>query len=381
MKKYFILIIILVISCISCVKAEIKREFSANKIYEDNVSSVLYVETQDTTGGGIILDEEGTFATCFHIIANADYIKVKTHEGREYKVTGYKYINPNDDIAILTIRSNKKFIPIKYKKENNIKVGDNVYTISNPQGLQFVFSSGMINQITKELIQFSAPSSSGSSGGALLDNEGYLIGMITAQYNPSNTQNINFASKTSYFLPYINKKKKVNSKNLIWTDFIAENSTEKELKTFIAYAIAEDNTNMLFKYLKHYINPIDVPSDDYALYGTMALSCYMENYGENINLIDEAIKWYALAINSNKNPEIALYGIINASMIKRDLELTDEYMKHLKKYPKSYKHLNKSFKQVDMCKHDDLKCIEKVRNNIFNYLTELTQNTYFKDGK
>ena len=47
---------------------------------------------------------------------------------------------------------------------------------------------------------------------------------------------------------------------------------------------------MLFKYLKHYINPIDVPSDDYALYGTMALSCYMENYGENINLIDEAIK-------------------------------------------------------------------------------------------
>ena len=113
----------------------------------------------------------------------------------------------------------------------------------------------------------------------------------------------------------------------------------------------------------------------------MALSCYMENYGENINLIDEAIKWYALAINSNKNSEIALYGIINASMIKRDLELTDEYMKHLKKYPKSYKHFNKSLKQVDMCKHDDLKCIEKVRNNIFNYLTELTQNTYFKDGK
>ena len=227
MKKIIIILFLLIITSFNSIKAEVKQEISANKIYEDNVSSVLYVETQDTTGGGIILDEEGTFATCFHIIANADYIKVKTHEGKEYKVTGYKYVNPVDDIALLTIRSNKKFIPIKYKKENNIKVGDNVYTISNPQGLQFVFSSGMINQITKELIQFSAPSSSGSSGGALLDNEGYLIGIITAQYNPSNTQNINFASKISYFLPYINKKKKVNSKNIIWTDFIAENSTEK----------------------------------------------------------------------------------------------------------------------------------------------------------
>ncbi len=91
----------------------------ANKLYEDKVKSVLFIETQSGTGSGIVLKDDGTFVTCFHVISNADYINVKTKDGRTYKVTGYKYLNPQTDIAILTINSRTKFTPMTLN--NNTK--------------------------------------------------------------------------------------------------------------------------------------------------------------------------------------------------------------------------------------------------------------------
>ena len=58
----------------------------ANKLYEEKVQSVLFIETQSGTGSGIILKDDGTFVTCFHVISNADYINAKTKDGKTFKV-------------------------------------------------------------------------------------------------------------------------------------------------------------------------------------------------------------------------------------------------------------------------------------------------------
>ncbi len=79
------------------------KQNSATNIYNEHVNSMVYITTQNSLGSGVIVQEDGTFITCFHVIKNADYITIKTHDGRTFKVNGFKYINPTEDVAILTI--------------------------------------------------------------------------------------------------------------------------------------------------------------------------------------------------------------------------------------------------------------------------------------
>lgn len=367
MKK---ILIILGLLCISGAFAAIP----ANKLYEEKVNSVLFIETQSGTGSGIILKEDGTFVTCFHVIDNANYINAKTKDGKTYKVNGYKYLNPKTDVAILTITSKNKFTPITLN--DKINIGDIIYTIANPKKLQFVFSDGMVNQFSKEKIQFSAPTSPGSSGGALLNENGELIGMITSQYNPSKAQNINFALPNSYFTPFIDKKKKSNSKNMNWTEFVVSTLKEKDLAEFINYALVTDNRTMVYKYMKGLSE--DIESDDYALYGSMAILSFMENASEK-NLIDDAMKWFALSINSNKNIELSSYGLILCSMLNRDLDNFEIYLSYLKKYPKTKKQLGKQIDSMLECKKDDIQCIDNAFYNMGNYLNSLAKEAYNRE--
>ncbi len=347
---------------------------SAHKIYEDKVQSVLFIETQSGAGSGIILQEDGTFVTCFHVISDADFINAKTKDGKIYKVNGYKYLNPADDIAILTISSKNKFIPITIN--NKAKIGDIIYTIANPKKLQFVFSDGMINQLSKEKIQFSAPTSPGSSGGALLNEAGELIGMITSQYNLSMAQNINFAVPTSYFVPYVDKKKKSNTKNLNWTDFVVSTLKEKDLSAFMDYAMTTENRTMMYKLMKGLLSDEEVESDDYSLYGSIAMLAYIDTAGSDNVLLNDALKWFALSINSNKNIELSSYGLILGSMLGGNVDNFDIYYDYLKKYSKSRKVLDRQLNSLFKCDTKDSDCIDKYLYDMGGYLNYLAKNIY-----
>lgn len=344
----------------------------ANKLYEDKVKSVLFIETQSGTGSGIVLKDDGTFVTCFHVISNADYINVKTKDGRTYKVTGYKYLNPQTDIAILTINSRTKFTPMTLN--NNTKIGDIVYTIANPKRLQFVFSDGMINQLSKEKIQFSAPTSPGSSGGALLNEAGELIGMITSQYNPSLAQNINFAVPNSYFAPYMDKRKKTNSKGLNWSEFVASTLNQKDLSAFIDYASAMKDRSMFYKYVKGAADEID--SESYTLYGAFAIMAFMDNNVSGEHLLKDASKWFALSILSNKNIETSAYGLMYSLLLNGKFEDMSVYSVYLNKYAKTRKFFYKKIIDISNCPDKDLACAEEHLYNMNVYLNHLTRKIY-----
>lgn len=368
MKKIFVLLF-----CFLCAAA-VFAVVPANKLYEQKVNSVLFVQTQSATGSGIILKEDGTFVTCFHVIDNADFINVKTKSGKTYKVNGYKYLNPEDDIAILTINTKNKFIPVTMN--NKINIGEKIYTIANPKGLQFVFSSGMINQLSNKDIQFSAPTSQGSSGGALLNESGALVGMITSQYNPSVAQNINFAVPNSYFAPHIDKKKKLNTKNLSWTDFVVSTLKENELARFMDYALETENRSMLYKYVTGMVSPDEIESERFALYGTMAVLSYVETYYNDYKLLQEALRWFALSVNSNKNVELSSYGLIFCSMLQRNIDNWDVYTSYLKKYPKTKKVLLNQIDELLECDPDNTQCINKSMYKMSVYLNNLSRKTY-----
>lgn len=93
----------------------VKYSLAPTEIYRQNADSILYLETQSGIGSGVIVNKDGTFITCYHAIADADFITVKAGDGQKYTVNGFKYINPLYDVAILTIdNKNSTFKPIKY---------------------------------------------------------------------------------------------------------------------------------------------------------------------------------------------------------------------------------------------------------------------------
>ncbi len=331
MKKFLIICFAFFVSFLRCQAAEL----SAGKLYEQKVNSVFLVETQNSRGSGIILSEDGTFVTCFHVIEDANYIRVKTKKGDEYKVVGFKYLNPDEDIAILTIKTTKKFVPFVPADSASVNVGDMVYTISNPVNLQFVFSSGMINQLDKKSIQYSAPSSPGSSGGALFDTNGNLLGMIASQYSPSKAQNINFAIQNSLYFSHLTDSAKNNTKNQPWSDFVASKISKKDLEAFVNHAYQYNKFSMLYKYMPYLYPDDEIASDNYAFQGLYGLSVYMDGNFDNRNILNDSAKWFARSILSNKSVEESAVGLFVVSLFTGNYSGMAAAYESLKKYPKS----------------------------------------------
>ena len=347
------------------------NENSASSIYSNNVSSVLYIETQDSSGSGVILKEDGTFVTCFHVIANADYIMAKLEDGSIYYVNGFRYINPLSDVAILTLDTTRKFTPIAINPMNNLKIGEKVYAISNPQGLQFVFSDGMINQYTKDYIQFSAPISSGSSGGALLNRNGYLLGIITSQFNPSESQNINFALPNEYYASKINNSKIINEKGVTWTDFLISKITNDEFSLYMQYAFNNSNLPMLYKYLNKIVKGKEIPPQYLTSLGYLALSAYVLDGYSNFEYVKDAVNYYSEdIIKYNYNLEASFFATAYLSMNTEDF---DAFVNNLNiYYPKSYEYLINLTKRYNNCRIDDVSCFYEIDLDFLDYLGNIT---------
>jgi len=148
------------------------------------------------TGSGFIWDESGHVVTNFHVIQNASEATVRLANGKDYAATlvGASQLH---DIAVLRIKVNQKFSPpLPIGTSRDVKVGQKVYAIGNPFGLDWTLTNGIVsaldrslteeNGVTVEhLIQTNAAINPGNSGGPLLDSAGRLIGINTAIYSPS----------------------------------------------------------------------------------------------------------------------------------------------------------------------------------------------------
>jgi S1-C subfamily serine protease len=148
------------------------------------------------TGSGFIWDDAGHVITNFHVIENASEATVKLADGRSFKAA-LVGASPAHDIAVLKIGVGfKRPPPVPVGSSGDLKVGQKVYAIGNPFGLDWTLTNGIVsaldrslggdNGITIEhLIQTDAAINPGNSGGPLLDSAGRLIGINTAIYSPS----------------------------------------------------------------------------------------------------------------------------------------------------------------------------------------------------
>lgn len=147
------------------------------------------------TGSGVIISDKGYILTNFHVACEAAYYGIRLEEEEHIFFTDelIKY-NQYHDLAILRVDRPRAPIPI-YRGKQDLVRGQKVVAIGSPLGLFNTVSDGIISGFRKmedvSMIQFTAPTSHGSSGGALLDLYGNLIGVITAGYDDG--QNLNLA--------------------------------------------------------------------------------------------------------------------------------------------------------------------------------------------
>lgn len=148
------------------------------------------------TGSGFVWDHSGNVITNFHVIQNADAAQVTLADQSNWKarVVG---VAPDKDLAVLRIDApSKRLQPIPIGTSKDLQVGQSVFAIGNPFGLDQTLTTGVISALNREIesvtrrpiqgvIQSDAAINPGNSGGPLLDSAGRLIGVNTAIYSPS----------------------------------------------------------------------------------------------------------------------------------------------------------------------------------------------------
>jgi serine protease Do len=153
---------------------------------------------QRSLGSGFIIDKAGYIVTNNHVIENADQIKVKLADKREFEAELVGR-DPNTDLALIQIKNASELVPLKLGDSDALSVGSWVVAVGSPFGLEQTVTAGIVSAKGRALgsgpyddfIQTDASINPGNSGGPLLNMNGEVVGINSAII--ANGQGIGFA--------------------------------------------------------------------------------------------------------------------------------------------------------------------------------------------
>lgn len=191
------------------VPPNVAAKMSGPQIFERFNSAVFMIITSDGKnrfqGSGFFIDTSGIAVSNYHVFEGT-YIgqeRIKLTSGDVLTVAEIIESDKENDFIIFRVNSNGRnfnHIPISRR---SAKVGERVYAIGSPLGLENTFSSGEISQLRgRHLIQVSVPIDHGSSGGVLINEYGEAIGITTGGHDDSGA-NLNFAVSIEVVKPYL----------------------------------------------------------------------------------------------------------------------------------------------------------------------------------
>lgn len=188
------------------------QEQATISLFESTSPSVVFITTSNNartsrwsknvneipqgSGSGFIWDEAGHIVTNYHVLEGAQNFTVTLSDQTSYKAT-FVGAEPNKDLAVIKIDAPLDVLrPINVGSYADLKVGQSVYAIGNPFGLDYTLTTGVISALGREIeskrgttikdvIQTDAAINPGNSGGPLLDSSRRLIGVNTMIYSPS----------------------------------------------------------------------------------------------------------------------------------------------------------------------------------------------------
>jgi S1-C subfamily serine protease len=227
---------------------------TVEEIAERSMPSVVKIVTYDDTGAetgrgsGFFISPQ-KIITNEHVVDGAYSAEILTDEGHYRRITILN-ADKDMDLAILRVDAEDE-IPLQINPDAELKPGQRVIAIGYPLGLQKALSDGLIAAVRTldgiQWVQITAPISEGSSGSAVLDQEGRVIGVVCAGFDEG--QNLNFA---------------IGIETL--TKFLAREETPRELKVAGSY--------LLWRAVAKWFETDDTDTEDTIVYITRTGSKY-----------------------------------------------------------------------------------------------------------
>ncbi len=185
---------------------------TAQQIAQMAFKSTVMLIMEDTNGNPVSLGSgffvsDDQIPSNLHVTEGASrgYAKI-VGQHTKYDIEGITAIDPEKDLVIFKI-STFRAPTLILGDSDAVQVGDTIYAIGNPLGLEGTFSQGIVSGIRNigndKLLQITAPISPGSSGGPVLNNKGEVIGVSVATCRGG--QNLNFAIPSNYLKTLLEK--------------------------------------------------------------------------------------------------------------------------------------------------------------------------------
>ena len=239
-KKIAILISlsVIVVAVIGVFAYKIFLPFSKNAAaIEKAASSVVkiycydYEGNESATGSGFIAFNDQTVVTNYHVMEEAYTCKVSTDEDKTFEVESVLAYSKEQDLAIIKLKESTGLKVLKLGDSEKIKKGETVTAIGSPLGIKNTVSQGVLSgrlmEDNMDVLQFTAAISNGSSGGALFDERGKVIGVTYASYMDG--QNLNLAIPCESVKELYNTKGTSSLSNIV---YLLEHPYVKHLKEY-----------------------------------------------------------------------------------------------------------------------------------------------------
>ena len=187
-----------------------KNAMTDAEVYAAGVNSVVSINVTGTNGtnffgqpvktasagSGFVLTKDGFIVTNYHVVKNADTVKVTMYNGDEYDA---KYVGGDEDYDIAVIKVEATDLqPVTLGDSDKLNVGDHVLSVGNPLGeLTFSMSGGMVSSVNRainvsgtpfNMIQTDASINPGNSGGPMFNEYGEVVGIVSAKYSSTGNE-------------------------------------------------------------------------------------------------------------------------------------------------------------------------------------------------
>jgi len=188
-----------------------KRSPIGPQLYRRVVDSVVLVVTKESIGSGVVVSAKGHILTNWHVAGENEVVGVVARSQELLKGIGQlrrehvtlARVLATDlrrDLALLfvtTIPAGLRYVPLA--EPGGVEVGQDVYAIGHPKGFLWSYTEGVVSQIRPDfqwkfregtthqatVIQTQTPMHPGSSGGALFDGDGRVVGITSGQQDPT----------------------------------------------------------------------------------------------------------------------------------------------------------------------------------------------------
>ncbi len=153
---------------------------------QQSIKSSVTIKNSKGHGSGFVISSDGYIITNYHVVYDTTELKVVTNDEKEYDVEVVR-VSKIHDLALLKIKA-KNLMPYKIVKSKDIEIAMDVYAVGTPsaEDLAQTISKGIISGVRKtdgksKLIQTDASINSGNSGGAIINKNGEVIGVVSSK--------------------------------------------------------------------------------------------------------------------------------------------------------------------------------------------------------